>query len=192
MKLIDCLEDDWHRYFNGGWMLYKGDVVMVRIPGPGEVVATDKEGNSVDVRAEDLYPYYPEPRAINCYNVAMFVGRRPRQTARRTASLTHYDVVWAQGSWRVDSSIMWELASEWKYPKYTQAMARLKKEATSIAISPDLILWRNSPEQKTIEVIWQGRNTGCIEDGIYRPDDEMCCFTKLARMSLKEVGATCL
>ena len=192
MKPKDCLPQDRYAYFNGGWVLVDGAICRLTVCEDGEeLIAQPRSGNAFRAELEDIYPFYPEGGCINTYDVGICVARRARQCRRRTASTQHYDVVWTPHQRRLtlDRRIMWDLCDRPKYPTYTKAMQLLDTVA-SVALSNNIILHRVSEED--INVLWHMHPAGRIQGGLFVPDYEDSCFTKLARMELQELDASSL
>jgi phosphoribosyl-dephospho-CoA transferase len=96
MKPSDCQINDLQRYFDRSWLTHKSrGVLFVRTDGD-RFLATDSTGQSTTLSLANFEPFYPLGRAINSEhyeNMGIYVGRKARQTARRSASLCHYEVL---------------------------------------------------------------------------------------------------
>lgn len=194
MKPEDTEPGDRHRYFHDGWMLYKGETpVNVIVRNNYFYMRFQNNTDSPRVAMADLTPYYPEGQSLNVYDTGIYVGRRARQTARRTASLTHYEVMYSPRDRRVmvDRAVMWALCAPPNYPSVDDAQDRLMlPDIYSVAISSDIIL-EKAKAPRIQNVLWQGIPVGQMIDGIYVPANEGACVTKLCRMSLQELNYPC-
>jgi hypothetical protein len=90
----------------------------------------------------------------------------------------------------MDQTILWDLCEEQNYPTYEDAFELLKSRY-SVAISPDLIIAR-AERPIDCEVIYREHPAGRVQAGVFVPEFENSCFTKLARMALQEIDAPCL
>lgn len=155
------------------------------------------KSRSIRVPLAVLEPYYPDGAAINSkeYGQAVYIARRARQMARRTASIQHYEVAWAPPQRRltIDEPLMWELVKPPSYLSIDRAVERLREGLTySVAISPELILSTNATSGEGQGVIYLGEETGALRNGLYVPEYEGSCYTKLTRAALQELGVSCL
>jgi hypothetical protein len=193
MKPKDALPGDRRRYFDQGWMwdTKKDMPVFVRYTSRAFTAYESPEHRGRSCTLSQLEPWYPEGRCINSYNMGICVSRRPRQTARRTASICHYEVAFAPPQKRliVDNRVMWDLINTDEYPSYNRALERLERGVPSVAISEHLLLYKREDE---LHVLWHENHVGLLEDGLFVPEFESSCYTKLARLELMEVAPECL
>ena len=172
-------------------MLYmERDIVKVKLVENSFRVYRSGSTIGRAVGVQNLDPYYPAGRCINVYDVGICVARKARQTARRTASIPHYEVCYSPQGRRLtmDEKIMWALVGDEPYPSLEEAQ---QSAAYSVAISPDLILERTSREPIR-NVYWHSERVGTLSDTVFVPEYEGSCFTKLARESMQELGLECL
>lgn len=196
MNPLDALQHDRHRYFHGGWMLYRGRTkVQVSVNDRGRFsIRRNPNERWQSVAASHLRPYYPEGGCINSYSQGICVERRARQTARRTASTSHYTVTFTppQRPVTLDTQIMWDLVRPRAYPSWRDAIRNLQAGDTySVAISPDLILY-NSNDGMPYTLLWRDMQIGEIMNGMFVPNNDGSCYVKVARQALAEINAPCL
>lgn len=192
MKPSDCLPVDFAKYFHESWMLCSDRPVRVKVIGTSFQIQKQHKGKWSPMRPSQLAPFYPEGRCINAYNTGVAIGRRARQTARRSACYTHYEILFSSRGLSLDASIMWDLCTYNTYPTFDEASTKLLRgKSHSQAISKNLIICTTEEESYTI-LMWHARRVGIIDSGIFMPDIEQSCFTKLTRTELQEIGLQCL
>jgi len=194
MKPQDCNWGDWHRYFNNGWMKYMDrDIVQVQVSDDEFYIATGPGGSFTrKVSPRNLAPFYPEGGCVNVYGKGMYIERRARQIARRTASLCHYNIIFQGASvvYTIDAEILWALCTVTEWPTLDKALSTLSDKVSSIAISRNLIVCYDKHGAHPLR--WGATPVGYIIGGLYRPQDELSCYTKLTRAELQEINAPCL
>lgn len=143
---------------------------------------------------KDLEAWWPESRCINTFSLGAAISRMPRQLARRTASLQHYEVAWSPPRHRLmmDGTVMWDLIRYNDYPDLNAALKMLEDGTPSVAINEHIILWQPKRKGDPINVNWHDQYAGTLQDGLYVPDDEGSCFAKLTRYALQEGYEQCL
>lgn len=205
MKPADCLPGDRHRYFHNGWMLRNGTPVRVNVSSAGAFRTMTAGAFRTMTQTTEwshaplgvLEPFYPEGGCINTYDMGIVIARSAKQVARRTASVQHYSISWCPPTRRLslDTRIMWDMCSPPPYPSYEEALHCLEVDGRhSVAISPDIILYPATPSEPDGDLIimWHSHRVGMLAGGLFVPDYEDSCFTKLTRMALQELNIPCL
>lgn len=197
MNPSDAMPQDYGLYYNNTYMQHrtKGPVFVTAVPG--ELYAKPEKGRVGAVRPSTLTPLWPRPGAYNYVAsngtaTAVFISRRARRSARRSASTEHYHVSWSHsGNRTISGAMMWAAITEAPYPSASVALRRLRSRTnptTAVAVSRDMILCKKS---NYISVIVRGQVVGRIRNGVFVPSVEGTALCKVARMQLREVNIPC-
>ncbi len=192
MNPEDALPQDYPLYYNGTFMRHAERGPVFVVAGDGGFVVKTRTGRQARAAAQDLSPLWARPGSYNVSTPigerAIYLGRKGRRSARRSASTEHYQVIWsASGDRRITKTIMWEAIMNEGYPNAKKALAKLK-EGESVAVSREMILHR---KQKSVAVIIRGQVAGILIRGVFDPVLEGTALCKVARAQLREEGIIC-
>lgn len=194
MNPVDASPRDYRLYYNQSYMLHdKHGVVYVQV-GDGSTLLCKKIGEVrtsrwIPCSPETLTYLWPEPKAINFGSRGLYIGRRARREARRSATVGHYYVAW--GSDMLGHTMMKEFIFPSDYPSLEEAIDKLNnREWDSAAINRDIII------TDTLGVVTRGHNVGQMitERGQYAycptlADSPLC---KRTAFKLGKEGILCL
>jgi len=165
MNPSDCPSRDWSLYYSGTYMLH-ATIGVVQVTVQHGVFQCRKHQGGVYRQADptELTSIWPVARSVNFNNQAFYVGRRPRQEARRSATLRHYVSLWSEYPQEsVGHELLRALCFPPEYPSLEFAMRALQQEeVNSIAITRDLILARSPTSVADYRVVCQGMEAGTL------------------------------
>ena len=201
MRPIDVSSRDWALYYNNTIMDHSSKGV-VQVNVSDRVLYTRKnETNSwVLTSPEELTCLWPRACAINWNNNGIYVARRSRREARRSASCNHYYITYATSTEirSVSSNMLAYLCFPNEYPTIDFAYeALITMSRLSIAISPELIL---TQAQKGCFVIYKATTAGILIKStealdnasyLFQPDLDNSPAAKRAAFRLQKEGILC-
>lgn len=163
MNPADVAARDWHLYFNGTWMLHE-KLGVVRVSVDGHQLYARKGGSiGKCVEPEELTSLWPMPRAINYADQGVYVGRRARREARRSATQNHYFIMWQEGHFCLDTKMMRQLCFPDEYPSLEWCRKALNtQEVNSVAWTPELILSSTTVPDR-YGLVCKGFEAGIVE-----------------------------
>lgn len=172
--------------------------VQVRVDSNELYVRNDVTDGWVLANPEDLEHLWPDGQSINYKNRGIYIGRRPRREARRSATTSHYMVQWDGGmldEYRVSNEMMNILCFPPGYPSLSFALRALTEGGyLSVAVTKDLILARKA-HLGTIDVVCKGELAGYIQeiDGFmeFKCDNPLKPSSKRAQCKLRKEGIVC-
>ncbi len=184
---------DWGLYYNNTYMIHDEHGV-VRVQANRSDGLHFRTGSSrpwTTCRPQHLTCVWPNARAINVDNGAIYVGRRALREARRSATLNHYFSMWTD-SVEMGHTVMKRLCFPPEYPSLAFAIEALQVGGyTSIAVSRDLILARVTRDR--FRMICLGTAAAHVEpmpDGRLRvlDEDAVTATDKRALYKLEKEG----
>lgn len=198
MNPTQCKERDWGLYYTGTYMLHE-TMGVVNVSASTGTFRARKTSEHMwrQVTPESLSCIWPKGRSINIYGQGIYVGRRGRQQAKRSATTSHYVTLWSEHEARsVTEETLRQLCFPAEYPSLEFAMRSLQQEeCSSIAITRDLILCRSPVNVGEYKVICQG-----LPAGILKTEEEGYSFKgtlndhpagKRALVKLQKEGIVC-
>ena len=195
MKPSECNPRDWNLYYHGTYMLHDElGIVSISIDGEEVWAQTNARGSNQVVEPHTVRPFWPDPRAINIGNGSMYVGRRARREARRSATIHHYYNAWGDTTSNISWLVFAELYAMTPYPAIEEALVSLRGlERTSVAVSRDLILVGTTTP---IRILCRGAYVGELAEsnGRYEfiPEIESSPIARRILFKLQKEGILCL
>jgi len=204
MRPVDALPQDWHRYYEGGFMEHKTlGIVQVNIPesydGPSTInVRKDVVTKWKSVAPNTLEPVWPDSGCYNHSGNGFCAHRTAIQNIRRTATSGHYSVVFNcsrpsyKGACRLAPDMMWSMAMNLPRPTMDEALDEIMAaRSRGLAISPDLIVGQ-SKKHGQFYILYHDLHVGNLHGGVFVATNEGSPMTKRARIKLAEVYPQCL
>lgn len=200
MNPSECDPRDWALYYSGCYMVHRTLGLVTVSCDDNQFAACIPGSRYHTCEAADLSCVWPGARSINLDRRAVYVGRMARRQARRSATASHYRIVWASGVTGGDMGIgishqmMHLLYEPNQYPTFKEALAQMNgNNMSGVAVSRDLIFQQHP--NGALGVIFQGIGAGIVREQFGRhefiPD---VCDSPLARrvqFKLEKEGLLC-
>lgn len=161
MRPSDVPTRDWNLYYNHTIMNHEKMGVMQVIVSENALL-----GRKLDhdrwrpLDPELLSCLWPRACAINWNNQGLYVARRSRREARRSATLAHYYVAYGNIRGSMHNTLLAYMCMPNEYPTVNFSYdAILGNSRESIAITPELIL---APASKGCTVIYKMDTAGTL------------------------------
>jgi len=158
---------DWHLYFNGTIMRHD-EHGIVNVQVSEQHIYWKRVGRQSWIPAEPgtLSCVWPTCGAVNYDGRAMFVGRRSRREARRSASMNHYYIGWdgtATESGTINGRLLRYLCYPDPYPSFEFSVEALRTGARhSVAVTPELIML---PHSEGVAIVYKSDSAGVLKIG---------------------------
>lgn len=195
MKASDAERRDRAMYYNGTYMTHstKG-VVHVNVNDQLELRATVRGGRRSTVAATDLTPFWIRPGAYNLQENGggIYLGRRGRRVARRSASADAYRVLVGRAS--LTNETLWSIINgTYDRTNLHEAIELIREgKQTSVAVSRNILATSAPDEQGAVQLWVRDQQAGIIaHTGLFVPRSYVGGTYKLIRSFLEQEGIQC-
>jgi hypothetical protein len=169
MNPADALTSDYGMYYNGCWMEHsKYGIGQISVNNSRMYLQVDHNEEAIQVKPANLKCWWPRPGAYNVEGSAVYIARRAMRNMRKSAvGNDHYFVKWGNA---YAAPVMCTLRTGENQVGFAEAYKRMSTGmATSVAISRDIIIFRDTEVKGSYTVVFRGLEAGTLSDGAFDP-----------------------
>lgn len=153
---------DWYRYYSDTYMLWRGSPTLINVVGD-DLLRQKSNGQWVPVIPDDLKVWWPRPGAYRMEAAgvgAMFIGRRPLRTMKKSTTRQHYYVQWPVLAVFTRQSIISGLQHPTPSMSLEEAVEELMQTKVPVALNANFILAHIAGH---VRVVYKAREIGRLE-----------------------------